>query len=415
MVYGPFTVAGQVAGEEAVLRGIANGHEDVHNLIEKTFECAKRYARYLVESGANLLWISDPLAALIPPDRFWDFAGSFLRKIFELFVSIPTMLHICGDTYQIIEAMVRTGVQGISFDNCMDLLAVEDKIPNDVYIVGNIDPVEVIELGSPDEVVSRTSDLVSIMALKNNFVLSTGCAVPPFAPLENIRLFVESGRKSFVNFESHAPMLSEISDNVYTGNGDVTNQKVIAALEAGVDPFVVISSGLTRAIRKGSAMYEIKLCFLPDILFMVDAFYKGFQSLDGRLEVEESKRSSIVIGTVNGDTHEIGKNLVRIFLETHGHKIVDLGVDVSVETFVKAYEQYHPSIIALSAFTTESKKEMEKVIGAFHREGIRDVFFIVGGAAVNHDVSRSVGADGYARDAVKAVSLVEKLLKQSKG
>lgn len=413
-LYGPFTVAGQVAGEEKILKGLADNQQEVFAVLEKTFECAERYARYLVESGANLLWISDPLAGLIPPEQFWDFAGSFLRRIFEPFASIPTILHICGDTYQIIPGMIRTGVDGISFDNCMDLLVVEDKIPEHVYIIGNIDPVEVVELGSPDEVVSCTSDLVSMMALRKNFVLSTGCAVPPFAPIENIRLFVESGKKKISKFESHAPILSEISDHVYAGDAQVINQRVMTALEGKVDPLIIISSGLTRAIRKGSAMYEAKLCFLPSILLMVDAFYKGFQTLEHRLDSKKFKNPDVIIGTVKGDIHEIGKNLVKIFLETHGYNAVDLGVDVSANSFIQAYQQYSPSIIGLSAFCTESRKEMEKVISTFHKKGIKDVFFIVGGAAVNNEVSRSIGADGYARDAVKAVRLVGKLLRQPK-
>ncbi|MBW2646079.1 MAG: cobalamin-dependent protein [Deltaproteobacteria bacterium] len=414
LVYGPFTVAGQVAGEEALLRKLIDNPREVLSLLEKTCDFARRYASYLIEAGANLVWVSDPLSVLIPPDQFWEYSGVYLKRIFESFPSLPSVLHICGDTYQIVQEMVRTGVRGISFDNCMDLLVVEDEIPDDVYVIGNIDPVEVIELGSPDEVVSRTSDLVSVMALKDNFVLSTGCAVPPSAPIENVRLFLETGRKSFADIRPHIPMLSEISQNVYAGNGEETRHGVAAALEDSVDPLTIICSGLTRGIRKGSSMYEAKRCFLPSILLMVDAFYKGFKGMEDLLEIEESKRSSIIIGTVKGDIHEIGKNLVRIFLETHGHKVVDLGVDVSADAFIEAYQQYFPSIIGLSAFTTESRKEMEKVISAFRREGIRDVLFIVGGAAVNHEVSRSVGANGFARDAVRAVLLVEKLLKQSK-
>ena len=415
LVYGPFTVAGQVAGEEAALRKLIDDPKEVLSLLEKTCEFARRYASYLIEAGANLVWVSDPFSVLIPPDQFWEYSGIYLKRLFDSFLSLPTVLHICGDTYQIVQEIVRTGVRGISFDNCMDLLVVEDQIPDDVYIIGNIDPVEVIELGSSDEVVSRTSDLVSTMALKDNFVLSTGCAVPPFAPLENIRLFVETGRRSFSDFESDAPMLSEISHNVYAGNGEATSQGVMTALEAKVEPLTIITRGLTRGVRKGSAMYDAKLCFLPSILIMVDAFYKGFQVLEHRLDSGKPKKPDVIIGTVKGDIHEIGKNLVRIFLETHGYNAVDLGVDVPADTFIEAYRQYSPSIIGLSAFTTEAKKEMGKVISAFHGKGIRDVLFIVGGAAVNHEVSRSVGADGYARDAVRAVSLVEKILKQSKG
>ena len=411
LVYGPFTVAGQVAGEERILKGLAENPREVLAVLEKTCDFARRYAAYLIEAGANLVWISDPLAALIPPDQFWDFAGSFLRRIFELFPSIPTILHICGDTSRILPEIVKTGVRGISLDNCMDLLVVEDEIPEEVYIIGNIDPVEVVELGSPDEVVSRTSDLVSMMALKDNFVLSTGCAVSPSAPIENVRLFVETGRRLFAQLKPHIPLLSEISRNVYTGNGEETRQGVAAALEDGVDPLTIITSGLTRSIRKGSAMYEVKLCFLPSILLMVDAFYRGFQAMEGRFEFKGPKKSAIIIGTVKGDIHEIGKNLVRIFLETRGHKVVDLGVNVEARTFIKAYRKYRPSIIGLSAFTTASRKEMANVIDSFHKEGIKEVLFIVGGAAVNNEVARSIGADGYARDAIKAIAMAERLLR----
>lgn len=414
-LYGPFTVAGQIAGEERILKGLEENQQEVFAVLEKTFECAKRYAQYLVESGGNLLWISDPLAVLIPPDQFWDFAGSFLRRIFKLFASIPTILHICGDTYRIIPEMVRTGVRGISFDNCMELLVVEDEVPEDVYIIGNIDPVEIIEIGSADDIMSQTSDLVSMMGVKDNFILSTGCAVPPFAPIENVRLFIETGRRSMNDLEPHFPLLMEISNDVYAGVREAANHLVAEGLEGGIDPLTIVNGGLTRAIRKGSAMYEAQKCYLPSILLMVDAFYEGFHVLEHKLEIRETSKPAIIIGTVKGDIHEIGKNLVRIFLEIHGHKIVDLGVDVAEEAFIKAYQTFRPSIIGLSAFTTDSRKEMAKIIGSFHKEGIKDVLFIVGGAAVNNEVSRSICANGYARDAVGTVRLVESLLRQPIG
>jgi methanogenic corrinoid protein MtbC1 len=414
LVYGPFTVAGQLIGEEKILKGILKDPEGIINIIEHAFECARLYALYLIEAGANLLWISDPLSALIPPAQFQIFASDFLRKLFELFDYVPTILHICGDTYQIIQEMVSTGVKGISFDNCMDLLAVEDQIPEDIYIIGNVDPVEVIELGSPERVVSCTLDLISIMAIKDNFILSTGCAVPPFAPLKNIRLFVDTAKRSFHDLRSHTPLLSQISQNVYIGNGEATKKGVENALDVGVEPLKIITSGLIRTIRKASALYETKKLSLPGLLLMVDAFYKGFQVIEDKLKPDAFNNSVIVIGTVKGDIHEIGKGLVRIFLEIHGYKVIDLGVDVPSKTFVNAYRHYRPSIIGLSAFTSASRREMPKIIQAFRKEGIGEVIFIIGGAAVNSEFARSIGAHGYARDAIGAVSLVRKLLRQSK-
>lgn len=414
LVYGPFTVAGQIAGEERLLRGLMDSTGEIFGLLEKTFECARIYANYLTEAGANLIWVSDPLSSLIPPDQFWKYSGIYLKRLFELFSSLPIILHICGDTYNIIHEMVRTGVSGISFDNCMDLLAVEDEIPDDVFIIGNIDPVEVIELGSQDDVIASTSDLVSTMALKDNFALSTGCAVPPFAPLENIRLFVDTARKVFTDIEPDVAHLSQLNRDVYSFDFERVGKSVMRSLNAGIDPLKIITGGLMRAIRKGSAMYELKRCYLPSILLMVDAFNKGLYLLKNKLDRGKPEKPDIILGTVKGDVHEIGKNLVRIFLETHGYSVVDLGVDVDTYAFIKAYQEHRPLIVGLSAFTTESRKEMEKMIHTFHREGIKEAFIIIGGAAVNDRIARSIGADGYARDAVRAVGLVRKLLQKAK-
>lgn len=414
-VFGPFTVAGQVVGEETLLRMLVDDPKAVMNLLEKALEGARRYTDYIVEAGANLVSVADPLSVLIPPDKFWEYAGDLLRRLIEPYHLLPTILHICGDTLQIVEEMVKTGVGGISFDNCMDLMSLEDQIPHDVYIIGNIDPVEVIELGSPEEVVSQTSDLVHMMALKDNFVLSTGCAVPPFAPVENVSLFLETGRKTFTDLRHDIPQLSQISESVFTGNIEKTKKEVSVALEKGINPLVIVTSGLTRAIRKGSALYEVKRCFLPSILLMVDSFYKGFQLLESRLHRHDTQGVDIVLGTVKGDIHEIGKNLLKIFFEIHGYQVVDLGIDVDAEEFIEAYQHYSPAFIGLSAFTTKSKEEIGRIINSFRQKGGIDSFVIIGGAAVSDSIAHSLGADGYARDAIRAVSLVKKLLHESKG
>ena len=149
MVYGPFTVAGQLAGEQELLWGIVEKPGEVLDLLEKCLACVRDYGRHLLDAGAEVFWISDPLAALLPPDSFWRFAGEFLARLYEIHPSGPTVLHICGDTSQLLKDMVKTGVRAISFDQCMDLLAYEDVVLKSVGIVGNIDPVEIIELAPP--------------------------------------------------------------------------------------------------------------------------------------------------------------------------------------------------------------------------------------------------------------------------
>ena len=415
MVYGPFTVAGQLAGEQEILRGIVEKPGDVLTLLEKCLACALDYSRCLLDAGADLLWVSDPLSALLPPDRFWRFSGEFLARLYALHPSGPTVLHICGDTTQILQDMVKTGVRAISLDQCMDLLACEDAFPEGVGIVGNLDPVEVVEMGSPDEVAAATEDLVAIMGMRNNFTLSTGCALPPSTPIENIVRFIEKGRSDLSYLKPFSKTFSRLTDTVQRGDRESVPDMIRKALEDNANPHTIINSGLMRAVRKGSACYETKQTYLPGILLMVDAFHKGFRELEPLLGIAETREPQVILGTVKGDFHEIGKNLVKIILETNGIKVLDLGVNVTAERFVEAVELYEASVVGLSAFITSARRQLAEIVESLRRPGIHPVSIIIGGAAVNSQVATAVGARGYARDAVGAVRLVKEILKEKNG
>ncbi|MBI5522241.1 MAG: cobalamin B12-binding domain-containing protein [Desulfarculus sp.] len=409
MVYGPFTVAGQVAGEQEVLRSTVERPELVHALLEKTLALALDYARLLLETGAEVLWVSDPLASLLPPIGFWEFAGQYLARLLEVHAG-PTALHICGDTSPIIGPMLQTGADGLSLDQCLDLLALEDALPPEVAIIGNLDPVEVLELTSPEDVAAQTNELVEVMGLLPNFCLSSGCAPPPTAPLANIASFLEAGRARWRQLAPHAQGLRDLAATVHAGQRGKVPALVSGLLEAGASPLLVLNSGLMRAIRKGSARYEVKQCHLPEILLMVDAFHQGFQQLEGRLGLAVDRPPQVVLGTVKGDVHEIGKNLVRIVLETQGVKVLDLGVNVEGRRFLEACQKQGVRVLGLSAFTTGARRELKKVIQLFRETGMEEVAVVVGGAAVNQQVAASVGADGYARDALAAARLVKGIL-----
>lgn len=412
LVYGPFTVAGQVAGEENVLKAILQAPGEVLGLLEHCLECALRYGELLVEAGADLLWVSDPFAALVSPRQFFEFAGSFLRRLFERFAPLPTALHICGDTTHLVEAMVETGVGAISFDNCMDLLAVEDRLPEEVCIVGNLDPVEIAEMASPEQVADRTADLATLMACRKSFSLSTGCALPPATPVENVRAFVEAGRRTLAELEPHRPALVPIRAAVARGDRGAASEAVLSALGEGVPPLRVVTAGLMGSIRKASALYEAKRCHLPALLLMVEAFYQGFSHVEGKLTAPARAAAPVLLGTVQGDVHEIGKNLVRAFLETHGFRVVDLGASVSPERFLEAYRKHRPFVVGLSAFTTSARKQVAATIQAFCSRGTGEVALVVGGGAMTAEIARSLGAQGYARDAVQAVRWVEGLIRR---
>jgi MtaA/CmuA family methyltransferase len=411
MVYGPFTVAGQLVGEQNLLRAILDRSVEVLELLGKTLSVAQDYARTLLEAGAHVLWVSDPLAALLPPSSFRRFAGDFLRSIFEVQASGPTALHICGDTGLIVHEMIDTGVTGISFDQCMDLLAIEDGVPENVYLIGNVDPVDILELATNKEVAVTTSDIASVMGVRSNFALSSGCAPPTSAPISNIVEFVNAGRRTLAAMSPHRMNLELLADAVWQGDREAIPELISRNKDEGTDPLIVVSSGLMRGVRKGSALYEAKRSFLPDILLMVDAFYEGYRHLELEPGKAGERPVQLVLGTVKGDIHEIGKDIVRSVLEANGIGVLDLGVNVSAERFAEAARQTGAQIVGLSVFVSSSRKEVATVVQLLREIGPKSVKTVIGGAAANQRVAALVGADGYAADAVRTVRLVKSLMK----
>lgn len=411
MVYGPFTVAGQVAGEQTVLRGVLERPAEVGDLLEKCLAVAQDYALLLLDAGAEVLWVSDPLAALLPPEAFWRFAGEPLARLFAVKGDQNTALHICGDTSQIVEAMLQTGVGGISFDQCLDLLALEDLLPPGVALIGNLDPVEVLEHAAPGQVAHDAEELAMGLGALPNFALSTGCAPPPTAPVANMKAFVEAGQRAMTGLAEHRPGLAALSSLVLAGRRAEAAALTQDLLGNGAPPMTVLQAGLMRAVKKGSALYEAKRCHLPAVLLMVDAFYQGYTVLEPRLANTGGGGPLVALGTVRGDYHEIGKNLVGIMLEAHGIPVLDLGVDVPAERFVQACQQHGCRVVGLSAFITSARGQLGAVKQALAEAGLAGVKLIAGGAAVSPHVAGQAGADGYARDAVAAIRLTRELLR----
>ncbi|MCF8030700.1 MAG: cobalamin-dependent protein [Desulfohalobiaceae bacterium] len=408
LVYGPFTVAGQIAGEQRLLRMLSEAPLEAEALLEKCSRLAARYRDYLLNNGADLFWISDPLAGLLPPEQYTPWAGDPVRELFAASPGAPRILHVCGDTSHILPGMVATDADGISFDNCMELLLQEEMVPETVSLVGNLDPV-LVQTQPHEEIRKHTSDLAQLMGPLQHFCLSTGCALPPDTPVESVAAFVDSGQEALDRLKPWAADMLQIHRAVHLGRGNQTNNLIRSALERGAEPLSLLTSGLSRAIRKASARYESKLCYLPELLLIVEAFYEGFSCLEQRLR-ERPFRGTVVLGTVRGDIHEIGKNLVRVFLETSGYRVIDLGADVSPEAFRQACEEQSPDLVGLSGFTSPSRLAMRETIRSIRNSPDGEcISIMVGGAAVNPSRAGEMGSDGYARDAVEAMRVANAL------
>jgi 5-methyltetrahydrofolate--homocysteine methyltransferase len=191
---------------------------------------------------------------------------------------------------------------------------------------------------------------------------------------------------------------------------------VLALIETGLGEGVSAQELLDDGLLKGMGLLGVRFknneVFVPEVLVAARALNKGTEALKPALiEAGVQARGTAVIGTVKGDLHDIGKNLVKLMLEGTGFEVVDLGVDVPDETFVSAIEEYHPDVLLISALLTTTMRQQESVIGAIKEAGLRDqVKIMVGGAPITQSFCVEIGADGYAPDAASAAEVASTYL-----
>jgi 5-methyltetrahydrofolate--homocysteine methyltransferase len=207
-------------------------------------------------------------------------------------------------------------------------------------------------------------------------------------------------------------LIEEIYQGVLDGQSPVVHQKVQAALEANIPASTILNEGMIAAMAQVGHLFEEGEYFVPEMLISARAMQSGLTLLKPALKSEDVKSSGkVVIGTVKGDLHDIGKNLVAMMMEGAGFEIVDLGTDVSPEKFINAIREHKPEIIAMSALLTTTMPNMVTTIQALKEAGVRDqVKVLIGGAPVTENYARQIGADGFATDASRAVNLAKSLV-----
>lgn len=185
------------------------------------------------------------------------------------------------------------------------------------------------------------------------------------------------------------------------------------AVESGVDATVAIESGLADGMQRAGELYEQEEYFISELLLCADALNDGVDVLKPHIKVDEeaAAKKKIVIGVIQGDTHDIGKNLVKILTEAGGFEIIDLGRDVPPETFVSTAIENEADVIAMSTLMTTTMLGMPKTIKLLEERGARDKFkVIIGGGPISQHYADTIGADGYSANASDAVRLLRKLV-----
>ena len=199
---------------------------------------------------------------------------------------------------------------------------------------------------------------------------------------------------------------------VLTGDEATAVAEVKKALAEKADPGDVLNNGLIAGMEVVGKKFRSGEMFLPEVLLSAEVMHKGIDILNPLLAKAGRKNTTtVVIGTVEGDIHDIGKKIVALLLEGNGYNVIDLGVDVKAEKFIEAVEKHKPQILGMSALLTTTMPHMGEVINTLKAKKLRDkVKVIVGGASVNAEFAKSIGADGYAVEAGTGVELAKKLL-----
>ena len=202
-------------------------------------------------------------------------------------------------------------------------------------------------------------------------------------------------------------------------NRECVLENVEKALNEGYSATKIILGPMSDAMKEIGRLYEEGEYFIAELIEAADIFKDVMKKLNKLLYEEASKKKTslkrlkIVIGTVKGDVHDIGKTLVSVMLQAAGHEVIDLGVDVDADKFINALREYKADILAMSALLTSTARYMRVVIEKLKEVGLRDkVFVLIGGAATTEEYAKEIGADGWAKDAIEAVNIVNEIAKR---
>ena len=207
-------------------------------------------------------------------------------------------------------------------------------------------------------------------------------------------------------------LVPQMHDDLYDGLREEIEEGVNILLERGWEPYRILTEALVEGMRIVGIDFRDGILFVPEVLLAANAMKGGMAILKPLLaETGAPRMGKMVIGTVKGDIHDIGKNLVSMMMEGAGFEVVDLGINNPVENYMEALESESPDILGMSALLTTTMPYMKVVIDTLVAKGVRDDYVIlVGGAPLNEEFSKAIGADAYCRDAAVAVETAKQLM-----
>jgi uroporphyrinogen decarboxylase len=423
--------------------------ELVKEVLWRFSQWSRRVAKNMQELPFDLFFMPDDIgfghAPMISLRHFQEFCVPVMRNVIEV-MKLPAIYHSDGNIMPLMEEIIGLGVAGIANmePGPMDIDEVKRLYGERVTIVGNIDLHYTLPNGTPEETMTEVKKRIESLAPGGRYILSSANSLPNYVKPANVRAMGEALLKYGVYRDedrkrAKTPVIRPVAETTKSGadqgvsktpgadqadplqgiRNAVFQQRskdieglIRDALAANIDPVRLINEGLIEAMDGVGKDFAASRIFVPEMMVSALTMKKGLDLLKPMLKGGGSFiRGQVIIATVKGDLHDIGKNVVGMMLEGAGFEVIDLGINVEASVIIDKIREVKPGVLALSALLTTTMPEMERVVKLLCMEGLRDgVKVIVGGAPLNAKFAEQIGADGYGADASVAVDLCRQLM-----
>jgi 5-methyltetrahydrofolate--homocysteine methyltransferase len=442
-------------GIEDCMTMVYEDRDFIEELLEISSQFWVRFVQRAVDEGVDFIWPADDVAfktgLFLPPKIMKEMWLPHLKRIIEpaLNAGKPVMFHSDGKIDDIVPWLIDIGVDCIQpMDPYgVDYREYKKRFGNAVCLAGNIDVEYPLAHGKPEDVEKDVKEHMDVLKPGGGYVACCSHSIVNYIPHENFIAMInaihrygsyegeqwEAGGLEFHEQEAFSPsketeevdyksqvkpgVLQEIFDEIYNGEHGKIKEMVKRALDESYTPLEIINGAMTPAIKAVGDRFSTGELFLPDLLLAAETMQEAMSILSPLVEKsgDLTSKGKVVIGTIKGDLHDIGKNMVKALLKGNGFEVIDIGVDNTPGRFIDAIKEHGADVVGYSGLLTTTLAGIPDQIDALKKAGLRDkVLTIVGGAPVTPEFAERNEVDLYGRDANEAVKVIEKALGERK-
>jgi uroporphyrinogen decarboxylase len=449
MVGSIYTFVWMCMGVEDFFGALENNEEVIKALFEKVGEFQYEvFLRAIEYPSVGAVMNPDDIAhnsgTFIHPKYLRKYLFPWYKKMGDVCRSkgLGYVFHSDGNCSEVIDDLIACGFQGFHpvQSNAMDIVDVKKKWGDRLCLLGNIDLNSTLTLGTPDDVRAEVYERIRTIGPGGGYMVASSNSITDYVPGANMRAMIdatfefgrypiklEKGRvRGSISTSSAKPkpkeplqLAAEPGVETYVSallDSDIPRLigLVQKDIDSGVNPSGVVEKGLIPAMTIIGKQFQEGQIYIPEMMLAAKAMSDTLCHFKSSLATKTSgKHGTVIIGTVRGDLHDIGKNLVIMMLEGQGLSVEDLGTSVSPDKFVQVVREKKPDIVAMSALLTTTMIEMKATLDALKESGLRGkVKVIVGGAPVTKEFAQKIGADGYAYDAPGAAQKCREWLRK---